>query len=62
MIRVMVVDDHRLVREGFEALLGGVAAVEVVAAARTRFQEQTAGEPYRCPIPQDQEPPLPRGQ
>ncbi len=33
MIRVMVVDDHRLVREGFEALLGGVAAVEVVASA-----------------------------
>ncbi len=57
---------HKCIRSAARAL--GASLVELfvspdlVAAARTRFQEQTAGEPYRCPIPQDQEPPLPRGQ
>lgn len=33
MIRVAIVDDHRLVREGFEALLATEASISVVATA-----------------------------
>lgn len=32
---------------------------ELLAAARKFFSEKTQGKPYRSPIPQDQEPPLP---
>lgn len=33
MIRLLIVDDHRLVREGFAALLASTASVDVVATA-----------------------------
>lgn len=32
---------------------------EIVAAARTEFQEKTGGRPYVSPIPADQKPPVP---
>jgi DNA-binding NarL/FixJ family response regulator len=33
MIRVLLADDHGLIREGLSRLLGSVADIEVVAAA-----------------------------
>ena len=33
MIRVMLAEDHMLVRAGLEQLLGGVAGIEIVGAA-----------------------------
>src|SRR5689334_13463209 len=35
MTRVMLVDDHELVRQGIAAMLGGAGDVQVVAVART---------------------------
>jgi aminobenzoyl-glutamate utilization protein B len=42
------------------ALLELFAAPELVAAARAEFGRQTAGKPYVCPIPADQQPPIGR--
>ncbi|MDN5201315.1 amidohydrolase [Fulvivirgaceae bacterium BMA10] len=32
---------------------------KLLEAAKSDFKERTKGEPYKCPIPQDQKPPLP---
>ncbi len=37
MIRVLIVDDHRLVRQGITALLSGVSDIEIVGEARDGY-------------------------
>jgi aminobenzoyl-glutamate utilization protein B len=55
---------HKCVRTAARALAGAAlelfATPATVAAARAEFERATAGQPYRCPIPVEQQPPLGR--
>ncbi|WP_246043239.1 response regulator transcription factor [Tessaracoccus massiliensis] len=55
MIRVLLVDDHPVVRSGVAALLGGEASIEVVGAAATgeealRLVEDLAPDVVLCDL------------
>jgi DNA-binding NarL/FixJ family response regulator len=47
-IRVLIADDHPLVRDGLKAALAGLPDVEVVADANQRQLPQPDRGPLRC--------------
>jgi len=50
MIRVLLADDHALVREGLKRLLGGSSEVEVVAEAATGDQVVALAEEHKADV------------